>query len=306
MIICPICNKEMKCINHVHLNKHKMTVVEFKKQFPNFEMSSEEVKLKNKENSKKGVVVNKVLRKVKEEERRKEREEFFLLLKQKCKYCDKLLTYSKDRKIFCDHSCAAKYTNKNRTVVYSEKAKENHRKIGLKNFKFAHAKIKKAKVYNLICEICKTHFQVGAEQKTNRTCSMECRKKLYSKTNNRENNTYGKSGYYQGIYCASSWELAFLIYQKDLGKVIKRCDITFTYYLDNIAHTYFPDFLMDDVIYEIKGLDRGDVDIKTEAVINAGYEIKVIRRKEIEPMIKELKKKYQIKDLTSLYEQRNI
>lgn len=240
MIICPLCNKEMKCINHNHLKFHGLDMVSFKQQFPNYETHSEELKLKNKENSKKAVQASILVMKKQAEERLKENIENFLLLDKKCKECNKSINYQKKGKNFCNHSCAASYTNKTRIVIYSEQGKENHRKIGKLNQKnLINGSSRKGirKFFNLNCCICKKDFKVTYEKKLNKTCSKECRSILHSQTAHRENNTYGKSGYYQGIYCASSWELAFLIYNKDLGKDINRCDLTFNYLMKEIQHT---------------------------------------------------------------------
>lgn len=43
---------------------------------------------------------------------------------------------------------------------------------------------------------------------------------------------------------------------------------------------------------EIKGREREDVELKTQAVIKAGYEIQVITNKDIAPIIKSLQNKY--------------
>ncbi|NCQ52190.1 radical SAM protein [archaeon] len=45
-----------------------------------------------------------------------------------------------------------------------------------------------------------------------------------------------------------------------------------------------------------------DVDLKTLAVINSGYKIEIVRKKEILPIIKFIKEKYKIKDITKLYD----
>ena len=51
----------------------------------------------------------------------------------------------------------------------------------------------------------------------------------------------------------SSWELAFWVFHKDIGSNISRCSKRFEYYKDNKKHYYFPDFEIDDKIFEIKG-----------------------------------------------------
>lgn len=97
-------------------------------------------------------------------------------------------------------------------------------------------------------------------------------------------------------------ELAFLIHNLDLNKKIERCGLKFTYEMDGKEKYYFPDFLMEEVIYEIKGRELKDVALKTKSVIDAGHRIEVIRKKQIEPIIKEIKKKYGVKDITQLYD----
>lgn len=58
---------------------------------------------------------------------------------------------------------------------------------------------------------------------------------------------------YDCIVFDSSWELAFWIFHKDIGSNISRCSKRFEYYKDNKKHYYFPDFEIDDKIFEIKG-----------------------------------------------------
>lgn len=60
-------------------------------------------------------------------------------------------------------------------------------------------------------------------------------------------------GYYKGIKCESSWELAFLVYNLDNNKNIIRNESGFEYEYENGKHLYFPDFIIDNVYYEIKG-----------------------------------------------------
>lgn len=62
-----------------------------------------------------------------------------------------------------------------------------------------------------------------------------------------------KYGYYQGILCDSSWELAFLLYHLDNNLIIKRNTDYFEYTYKGKVHKYFPDFIIDGVYYEIKG-----------------------------------------------------
>ena len=68
---------------------------------------------------------------------------------------------------------------------------------------------------------------------------------------------WGKSGKYKGIWCDSSWELAFLLYHLDKDLKIKRNGRGFSYTYYKKKHKYFPDFVVDGDYVEIKGrMDR--------------------------------------------------
>lgn len=54
-------------------------------------------------------------------------------------------------------------------------------------------------------------------------------------------------------YFDSSWELAFYIYYKDNNINIIREPIKLSYFINDIEHLYYPDFMVDDKLYEIKG-----------------------------------------------------
>ena len=69
----------------------------------------------------------------------------------------------------------------------------------------------------------------------------------------RKGSGRGHKGWYKGIFCDSSWELAFVIYYKEHNLPIKRCTETRKYIWNNEEHTYHPDFITDDGIIEIKG-----------------------------------------------------
>lgn len=63
----------------------------------------------------------------------------------------------------------------------------------------------------------------------------------------------GKHGWYKGIWCDSSWELAFVIYHFDHDLFIKRCNEFREYEYEGRVYKYYPDFITDEGIYEIKG-----------------------------------------------------
>lgn len=63
----------------------------------------------------------------------------------------------------------------------------------------------------------------------------------------------GKRGYYKGIWCDSSYELAWVIFHLDQGTNFVRCKDKFKYFCDGRYRTYLPDFKVGDFWVEIKG-----------------------------------------------------
>ena len=63
----------------------------------------------------------------------------------------------------------------------------------------------------------------------------------------------GKSGWYGGIFCDSSWELAYVIFNQEHGIPISRCKERRTYYWNGKLSIYLPDFVVNDKVVEIKG-----------------------------------------------------
>ncbi len=294
MVTCPICNKEMNYINSTHLKTHNLTPGEFKNKYPKVKTTSEEtsksLSRKNNDNflsshemrGQKMIILN---------------IEKYNKLQKKCKKCNNLIPYEKRKNSHCNSSCGASLGNIGRKVVYTEQALANLRA----SIKKTKPGLKKKPPPILCCKICNKKFE-RLGYRINKTCSPPCLAIYRSKFNAAQGVNYGKHGYYKGIYCASSWELAFLIHSIDQGHTIERCTLTFEYKLKEKIHTYFPDFIIDNVIYEVKGRELEDVALKTKAVIKAGYNIKVVRRREIEPIIKSLKEKYAVKNVIDLYD----
>lgn len=69
----------------------------------------------------------------------------------------------------------------------------------------------------------------------------------------RKGSGIGKSGWYQGIWCDSSWELAYVIWCKANGKCIVKNTETFKYEFKGKVRKYLPDFIVDGQLVEIKG-----------------------------------------------------
>jgi hypothetical protein len=69
----------------------------------------------------------------------------------------------------------------------------------------------------------------------------------------RKGSGVGKKGYYQGYWCDSSWELAWVIYNLEHNIIFERNKNGFIYKYKNKEKKYFPDFIINGVFYEIKG-----------------------------------------------------
>ena len=107
----------------------------------------------------------------------------------------------------------------------------------------------------------------------------------------------GKKGYFQGVWCDSSWELAFLIYHLDEGNSITRVREPRVYTFNGKQKKYYPDFLVNGVTYEIKGWRTPQWEAKAQQhpdVVVFDYEC-------IKPILEIVKFKYG-NDFTKLYE----
>lgn len=200
----------------------------------------------------------------------------------KCKNCGKEFTekYSKwSDGNFCCKKCATSFSsniNKNDRI--------NKIKLLSKGKKYIKGIIiNLEEEYNKnpkLCPIC--NKPIPYEKRIYKTCSKECSHKLCSKSH-KEKGVYniggyvpfscrGKHGYYKGIYCDSTYELAYLIYCLDHNIDIKRCNETFEYEYEGKKHKYHPDFIVEGIITEIKNYNTNLVDIKAESV-NKPYKI---------------------------------
>ena len=135
---------------------------------------------------------------------------------------------------------------KSRQKLYKEKTgydnpyknpevKENIKKIHLKNLGFEYPAQSKV-VYDKMKETFRNHYGVD-----NPAQSPEIRSKMVSKY------------YYDKIYFDSSWELGYYIWLTDNNvKFEFHPTKSFDYIFENKQHKYFPDFIIDDLIFDVK------------------------------------------------------
>lgn len=197
---------------------------------------------------------------------------------------------------FCSLSCA-----KSRTWTEEQKKLQS---IAAKNSKKVkkQSELRKIRI-DVSCPICQKISQ--KRPCDNKACSLLCREKLAS--NNRKGKTGGyrpgsgrsKSGYYKGIYCGSTYELCWVIYELDHERIPER----FEGFLTNGKLKYFPDFIKDNVIIEIKGYHTEDVDLKTKLAKENGYDIKILYKKDLIEQFNWVQSKYNTKNYYELYDQ---
>jgi len=119
----------------------------------------------------------------------------------------------------------------------------------------------------------------------------------------RKGSGIGKSGWYKGYWCDSSWELAWVIYNIDNNIIFDRNKKGFDYIYNNEINKYYPDFIIDNVYYEIKGRrSYDDLDNKTKCKIDQfNDKLVVLYEKDIDKYLKYTILNYG-KNFTELYE----
>ncbi len=111
----------------------------------------------------------------------------------------------------------------------------------------------------------------------------------------------GKKGHYHGIYCDSTWELAFLVYCFDNNVSVKRCNLQYKYMFEGEEHIYIPDFITPEGIIEVKGR----IDAKAREKIQQFPEVILYDKEKMKPIIKYVSEKYGIEFWKVLYDKYN-
>ena len=199
-----------------------------------------------------------------------------------CENCGKVIDGSYGSGRFCNRHCATIYGNTHRPKRSAESKKKTS--ISVKNsIKCQIAAERSRKIYN--CKQCNKEFFISDIRDINGRlyCSKECKHKYLSEHTGgyREGSGRGKQGWYKGIHCDSSWELAYLVYHLDHNLYIERCKEKRQYVWNNKQHTYYPDFITDDGIIEIKGYSTDQWKSKEEQ----NPDVKVLYKNEIKPYL---------------------
>jgi len=211
-----------------------------------------------------------------------------------CEKCNKEHNGSFGSGRFCSRICA-------NIRVHSIETKK---KIG--------TRLKKP-LYKKTCVFCKVKFETKI--KNQKYHDRKCRfndpeflknfsASLKGKTGGyRIGGGIGKSGWYKGFWCDSSWELAFVISHLDNGIKIKRNIKKFSYKFEDRKYNYIPDFVVRGTYTEIKGYKTKRFEAKKE-FFPKNLKYKVLYEKDMQIYLDYVIKKYG-KDFINLYEMRN-
>ena len=216
------------------------------------------------------------------------------------KECPRCNTKHDKNGIYCSRSCAnvRKHSDETKKKIRNSTIRfrlENPELVKEQQIKNGIGVSCSASDVENICYECSVVFNTRP-YKMRKYCSSECRNKNVG--GYRNGSGRAKAGYYKGIYCGSTYELVWVIYNIDHNIPFER----FNGYLENSKIKYFPDFLVNGKIIEIKGFHTNEVDMKTELAIESGYEIDVLYKNDLEYAFDYVYNKHNTKTLESLYD----
>lgn len=236
---------------------------------------------------------------------KKKNQELYESIPKVCKNCGKTFYKNWSKWIkseFCCKECSRSFSTKEKRDEISKKV-SNKLKHSVNGDKEIYKQSVTAYEKNpSICCVCGKVLPY--EMKHRKTCSKECQTELwkqYLKEHKeefkekgfgggyRKGSSRGKSGYYKGVWCDSTYELAFLIYNMEHGKSIIRNKERYPYTYKDSNHNYIPDFIVDGELYEIKNFWTELVQVKLECVPK---KISIVYHEELEPMMTYIDEKY--------------
>lgn len=201
-------------------------------------------------------------------QRHEEHPESFELSKYKldhdgleCQYCGRLC---KSRNSLCNHERLCKQ-NPDRQVV-EKKTIEGFNNKGRTPWNKGLSKYNDERVAQN-CKSIKAFYDTHAGSWSGKQHTEDSKRKIALSVAGNTRGNRSKKGYYKNIYCGSSYELAYVIYNIDHNIPFSKCNRYYEYEFEGSKHLYFPDFeLQDGTIVEIKGYHTSLVDIKAAAV----------------------------------------
>ena len=217
---------------------------------------------------------------------------------------------AKYHKKFCSSSCSATFNNKGRIISDQQKKKLSLSALKRLREKGPWGAIGDIKpVESRDCLECKKQFLPPKKYRGRKTCSNKCYNEYKIKHMPKPKTLGGyrpgsgrsKHGYYKGIYCGSTYELCWVIYNLDHNNKFTR----FPSFLEKNKLKYYPDFLLGDgkTIIEIKGYESVElVEKKNKLAESFGYRVIVLRKNELKYVFDYVKEKYKVTEFQKLYD----
>jgi hypothetical protein len=202
----------------------------------------------------------------------------------KCIKCNKEHNGSFGTGKYCSRACA-------NSRVFSEEAKL--KKSLANKDKIPWNKGKELSWIFTKCQQCGEPIKHRKSQK--KQYHAECWRKVSG--GYRKGSGIGKSGWYKGIWCDSSYELAWVIYQIEHNIPFERNREKYSYVWNGVIKHYIPDFIKYGQIIEIKGYVDAQVEAKLQSVSN----LKILFRKDLNEEFEYVESKYG-KDFIKLYD----
>lgn len=205
-----------------------------------------------------------------------------------CENCSSLTSGEYGSGRFCSAKCARGFSTKNKRKEINEKLSTY---TGVNNSFYKSGKISNQLIKK--CKLCKTQFYTSPSE-NNMYCSRKCYK-TDPNTNKgtgglRRGTGRGKKGWYNGYWCDSSYELAYVIYNLDHDIKFKRNTKGFEYEFNGKTKKYYPDFILGDGEYvEIKGFWQKSVKAKIDQF---PHKIKILFKTDLTNIFEYVTKKY--------------
>lgn len=211
---------------------------------------------------------------------------------------------------FCSPKCARSFSTKEkRNEINLKVSKKIKDKIANGYVINTHKKESISYIIERNCDICGNkyftkQYRNHLKSKTcSKKCSIQLRIKTYKENPNKNVGGYrkgsgrGKSGWYKNIWCDSSYELAYVIYNIDKNIPISRNKDYFEYEYQNKIHKYYPDFIVNKQYVEIKGYERENDQVKYKSVNGS---LLIYRKKDLKNILDYVINNYG-KDYIKLY-----
>jgi len=243
----------------------------------------------------------------KREETKKKKWKTFNVNCHKCNSDFQIEEYNVDEpkkeKYFCSRSCA---NSRERSSSFKEKISEIAKNSeAVKKANRENGKNRKGKSYpqmrgnrveriKTLCLHCGKDIKhkINETRKYHKECWLKCSGGF------REGSSRGKSGWYKGYWCDSSWELAWVIYQLDHGNKFERNKIGFPYQFKGKESLFYPDFIVGEKYVEVKNFNSKRLEAKLN---HFPHEIEVLYKEGLVHEFEYVEEKYG-KNYIELYE----